>query len=225
MVCRGEGPRPFDFNGLTAAPRPPPTCRRLRPTDRFFLRLPGAGHLTNVLYQKSISRPHRPIVLERRHVGGDWFGRRRYRTDDKLVITTVHTEVWMTSSRWRQLRTRRVEKAPPPVRRAGTAAPWARPIWRISNCRLRQGGESWSDFSIGYAVLMETTNDGQRTCQGAWPHREVKKLVVRPLARRMRKHARVSNALAQRIFQKIQDLEKSVEMIACELQRQSEQAK
>src|ERR1043166_9307778 len=93
MVCRGSRPSRFPFCGLTAAPRPPPTCRRLPPDLTSFPGgKPGAIHLTSVPYQNSLSRPASPIVLNPPTRWGDGFWdkalshRRRERYRDHFAL-------------------------------------------------------------------------------------------------------------------------------------------
>lgn len=67
---------------------------------------------------------------------------------------------------------------------------------------------------------MKTAQSQNEKCNGNFQVKHLKKLVVRPLARRIKIHALAGRKLARRTWKKLREIEESIDIIAREVKRQ-----
>ena len=73
--------------------------------------------------------------------------------------------------------------------------------------------------------MKNINNESKRGFSGALREHQLKKLVVRPLARRIKQQRRDCIELGKRIFNKLQEVNESIEIIARHLARRAERRK
>ena len=74
---------------------------------------------------------------------------------------------------------------------------------------------------MGYPVCMKKTRKQPRSAVGVIQGRQMKTLVIRPLARRIKREAARGVKLGRRIFKKLRSVEESIEIIAREIARRA----